>query len=164
LRQALHAQLQDLSLISLFRKKVPDVSAASLGQLRYFLDRKDEHWELVDNPIDTRNGIELDFGAVSGSSDGPNQSSITAFVEHLKKPNILWNCISAEFIQMVQNDLKGLTMESVHDYLYIRSLSVESDKNFEVGFHAHEKDIFMEIFVQNGVVTKVERDDGCCAV
>jgi hypothetical protein len=151
-------------VISLFKKKIRDVTDPVLGVLRYTRDTEGDFWEVLETPVDTRNSVKLDFGTVAGSSDGPDNQAIAAFSSYLRRPEKLWALIDATVIDLVANDIDGVSIKTAKQHFYIYSLTLDTETKFEVGFHAQNKDIFVEIFVKNGSVTNMERDDGCCAV
>ena len=92
-------------MISLFKKKAKDVIDPTLGALRYSVDSEDEYWEVLATPVDTRNSVELDFGTVAGTGDGPNQESISAFSSYLRRPEKLWAMFDETVIRVVENDI-----------------------------------------------------------
>lgn len=151
-------------MISFFKKKAKEVTDPSLGILRYTEDSEGPYWEVLETPSDTRNSVEIDFAAVAGTYDGPDPQAIAAFSSKIKRPQTLWGLIDDSFISLVAGDFYGLAPSNASDHFYLRSLTLESPQKFEVGFHARTKDIFVEIFIENGVVANVERDDGCCTM
>ena len=66
------------------------------------------------------------------------------------------------FFEKVFTKFGELNMHDVKNKFYIKSLTCSSKDKFEFGLHSTERDIFVELFCRNGVVTEVYIDEGCC--
>lgn len=151
-------------MISIFKRRPKPIHHPTLGILRYKHDGVEEFWEVAESSADTRSSVNLDFCAVFGTVDGPDYRAIDAFCRFLRKPQLLWALVDETVLDLVRSDIEGVSVASVKNHFYIRSLTVGTESNFEVGLHAKDRDIFIELFVRDGRVSNMERDDGCCSM
>lgn len=151
-------------MFNIFKPKPSNVSIQGIGEFKYYKDKVDEYWELNSKYSDTENAIDLDFCALTGSSSEINFSAKKKAMELLAKPNKLWELVNEEFIKSVSKDINEISKATVKNHFYIKSLTIESESSYEVGFHALNLDIFLELFVRNGSVNKLEKDYDCCGV
>jgi hypothetical protein len=153
-------------LLSFFKNIVgsgiPDMHIPELGRLKY--DKKEECWEVVDNPKDINNGLELGYAVISGTTSGPSKSNIEAFLHYIKNTDSLWDYADKRFLNMASKHISNIDHANIKDNFYIRSLTLTNQNEFEVGFHARNIDVFIELFVRGGMVINLEEDIGCCAV
>ena len=147
---------------NIFGKKIPNIDAPVIGSLKY--DKKEQYWELAKYPKDLLNGLGLNFCCISGGVDGPDGQHIEEFTRFIKKPNLLWALIDKRFIEKASEELSGVTESNVKDHFYIYSLTLTNESEFELGFHARNVDVFIELYIVGNTVTNIEKDVGCCTV
>ena len=151
-----------------FKSKSPKVQDATLGTLIYYKDKVDEYWEVERRLIKSQDSLDIDFSTVAGDKAGPNSQALEDFKYLLSKPTILWELLDQKLhgqkvVAQLEDDIHDISLDAAPQHLYIRSLAMDSINKFEVGFHTKADDIFYELFVRNGKVMKVERDEGCCS-
>ena len=149
-------------MFDLFRKKPKPISIEGLGDFRYFKDKFDEYWE-ADSTVDIRgDSIDVDFFAISGDRLGVNEQGKAHALDLAKDSEKIWLLIDHRFTALVENEIANCNVANVREHFYIKSIAIEDDTSWEVGFHCKTEDVFVEVFVRNGAVTNLEKDYGCC--
>ena len=151
-----------MSLLSnlFFAKKRVTLSIDGLGEFTYHKDRVDEYWK-IEKPVGNL-PVLFDFGAISGSREGPNPDALEKFRYLSKNVEELYGLVDARFFQEIRARFGELHLNDVRDQFFIKSLTCSSKDKFEFGLHAYESDVFLEFFYRNGTVTEVHIDEGCC--
>ena len=72
--------------------------------------------------------------------------------------------LTEEFWVKARPHFKELTVDSICEEFYIKSISTSNEEDYEFGLHSRSKDIFIESFVRSGEITEVHIDEGCCDV
>ena len=145
-----------------FGQSTPDIDAPIIGSLKY--DIEEQYWELVQSPKDLLNGLDCNFCCIAGGIEGPNNKHIEEFTRLIKKPDLLWEFINHKVIEKASEDISGVTESNVREHFYIRSFTFTNENEFELGFHARNIDIFIELFIVGNSITNIEKDVGCCTV
>lgn len=133
---------------------------AGLGKFTYCDDGTDEYWG-IEQPV-SRLPTKFDFGAISGSLDGPNPEALEAFRFYAQNPETLYSFLNELFYSKLKEKFGDLTVEDVQTDFYLKSLTCTSKAEFEFGFHSIKNDIFVELFCRGGLITEVHIDEGCC--
>jgi len=149
-------------MFNLFKSKTPNIIIHGLGEFKYFEDKIDRYWELVSKYIDNKNSIEIDFLTLSGTSSEVDFAAKNFAIKLINQPNKLWGLVNDSFFEIASKNIKDYSKESVKENFYIKSLTIKTENFFEVGFHAYKSDIFIELFVKEGNVYKIEKDYDCC--
>ncbi|MEL7023512.1 MAG: hypothetical protein AAGL69_07155 [Pseudomonadota bacterium] len=146
-----------------FKSKPDDVHIEGLGAFRYFEDEVDKYWELTSVFGDPANAIRLDFCAVDGDSNGTKETAKDALLALLNDPTALWSLVDHKVVEAVKGGASEINEANFKEHFFVKTLTVSDFGFFEVGFHSKSKDVFLELFVRQGVVTDMDRDYGCCA-
>jgi hypothetical protein len=142
------------------KKKAKTMHLDGLGEFSYSNDGIDEYWG-IEQPVG-KLPTKFDFGAISGSLEGPNPKALEAFRFYAEKPENLYSYLNELFYSKLKAKFGDLTIEDVQTDFYLKSLTCTSRKEFEFGFHSIKNDIFVELFCRDGFVTEVHIDEGCC--
>lgn len=149
-------------MFNIFKSKPSNISIQGLGELKYYKDKTDEYWTLIENYKDLKNSIDLNFCAIEGTSIETNGSATKIMMYLINNPNKIWELVDDKFIKLAAEDIIGIRVNSVNEHFYIRSIASTSEESYEIGFHAVNIDIFLEVFVRNGIVDSIEKDYRCC--
>ena len=149
-------------MFNFFKTKVPNITIQNLGEFKYYKDKTDQYWERTKKYTDNENSIDIDFLALSGEPSKINFIAENYAKKLINNPNKLWSLADGEFIKSASEDIAEISNENVKKHFYIKSLTIETESSFEIGFHAYKPDVFIELFVVNGTVSKLEKDYGCC--
>ncbi|WP_444942468.1 hypothetical protein ACJJI3_11070 [Microbulbifer sp. ZKSA004] len=148
-------------LSNIFTKnKAKTMRLDSLGEFSYFNDGRDEYWK-VEKPVGLLPS-RFDFGAVSGSLEGPYQVALDVFQFYAERPENLYSYLNDLFYSKLKEKYGDLTIKDIQSNFYLKSLTCESKEEFEFGFHSYSDDVFVELFCKAGSVTEVHIDEGCC--
>jgi hypothetical protein len=146
----------------IFRKSPIEIIIRGVGKATFNFEEK--AWELNERPEDLTNGLDLNFCCIYGDEQGPNQKSVQALIRYINAPDLLWKYIDNRFQKKAAEDIPEITMNNFKEHFYIYSLTLSSPNEFEVGFHARNIDIFIELFIVNGLISNIEKDIGCCTL
>jgi len=149
-------------MFNFFKTKLPNIIIQDLGEFKYFEDKTDQYWERTTKYIDDDNSIVIDFLALSGKPSQINFIAESLAKKLINNPDKLWSLVGSQFFESASEDIVDISTENVKKHFYIRSLVIETENSYEVGFHACKLDVFIELFVVNGTVSKLEKDYGCC--
>jgi hypothetical protein len=147
---------------NIFGQSIPNIDAPIIGSLKY--DREEKYWELVRSPKDLINGLDFNFCCITGGIEGPSSVHIEEFTRLIRNPDLLWGFINSKVIEKASKDILGVTESNVREYFYIRSFTFTNENEFELGFHARNIDMFIELFIVGNSITNIEKDVGCCTV
>jgi len=142
------------------KKNAKTIHLDGLGQFAYCNDGTDEYW-FIEQPV-AKLLTKFDFGAISGSLEGPNPEALEAFRFYAEKPENLYSSLNELFYSKLKEKFGVLTIKDVQTDFYLKSLTCASREEFEFGFHSLKNDIFVELFCRGGSVTEVHVDEGCC--
>ncbi|WNC67482.1 hypothetical protein RI845_13260 [Thalassotalea nanhaiensis] len=142
------------------RKKSVTFEVPELGAFEYFKDEVDEYWQ-IENPVG-KLPEKFDFGAIDGNLNGPREDALNEFIKLARKPEVLFTYLNDLFFREIKPTFGQLSVEDVRSKFYLKSLTCSEKGKFEFGFHAIEKDVFVELFFRNGIVKEVHIDEGCC--
>jgi hypothetical protein len=142
------------------KKNAKTIHLDGLGQFVYCNDGTDEYW-FIEQPV-AKLLTKFDFGAISGSVEGPNPEALEAFRFYAEKPENLYSSLNELFYSKLKEKFGVLTIKDVQTDFYLKSLTCASREEFEFGFHSLKNDIFVELFCRGGSVTEVHLDEGCC--
>ena len=99
---------------------------AGLGKFTYCDDGTDEYWG-IEQPV-SRLPTKFDFGAISGSLEGPNPEALEAFRFYAQNPETLYSFLNELFYSKLKEKFGDLTVEDVPNrflpkvpYLHIQS-------------------------------------------
>lgn len=146
----------------IFGKLPIETEVSGLGKATF--NSEESAWELNEQPKDLTSGLDLKFCCISGDVQGPNQKNVQAFIRYIESPELLWKFIGNKFQRKASENIPEITINNFKDHFYIYSLTLSSPNEFEVGFHALNIDIFIELFIVDDVITNIEKDVGCCTV
>ena len=136
------------------------IQLEELGQFSYANDGKSEYWE-TEQPVSNLPD-RFEFGAVSGTLEGPDIQALAAFRAFARNPEVLYSYLNDLFFSTLSEQFGELTINDIKKQFYLKSLSCTSEEDFEFGLHAKHRDIFVELFCRGGEVTEVHIDEGCC--
>lgn len=151
-------------MFNIFKAKPPNISIQGLGEFKYFKDKADEYWELISKYRDPENSIDIDFCALLGTPNEVGLSAKNIAIELLNNPSKIWKFADDEFLNCASEDISDVTKNSIKEYFYIKTFTAENSDSFEIGFHAYNSDVFIELFVRGGEISNIEKDYGCCDV
>lgn len=142
------------------KSEVVTRNVSGIGAFEYYKSKDDEYWMIEYSVLSLPS--EFDFGTVSGSADGPSLEAIEGFKLFATQPSRLMDLINQTFIETVSSYFPNIDKQNIDTEFFIKSLTLSDRNNFEFGLHSRSKDIFIELFVRNSVVTKIHKDEGCC--
>ncbi len=142
------------------KKRTWDVPGA--GIFEYYKDKDDEYW-MVEHPVMALPD-GFDMGFIEGGIDGPRPEALKTFLAFARQPFRLAGLVGEKVLAAVRPHFPGIDRRLFEQEFFLKSLSVTDENTFEFGFHSRSKDIFVEAFVRNGVVTETCVDEGCCTV
>jgi len=141
-------------------KKAINLSVKDLGEFTYYKDKVDEYWE-TEKPVGKLPN-RFNFGAINGKLEGPDPEALEMFKYLSTNVDEIFNLVNSLFFEKVLSTFGELNIDDVKNKFFIKSLTCSSKNKFEFGLHSIERDIFVELFCRNGVVTEVHIDEGCC--
>jgi len=147
---------------TLFGKAPLETELVGLGKATF--NTEESAWELNEQPKNITNGLDLSFCCISGNKQGPHQNNVKAFSRFIESPTLLWKFIDNKSQIKALEDIPEITTDNFQEHFYIYSLTVFRPNEFEVGFHARNIDIFIELFIVNNTIKNIEKDVGCCTV
>jgi hypothetical protein len=133
-----------------------------LGEFVFFNDEEDSYWEVERPLLNLPTGF--DFGAIEGNVDSIDSGAINEFIVIAQDPDKLFDMLGSAFLTKIEAHFDELTLVTVRNEFYIKSLTISNKLEYEFGLHSRSKDIFVELFVRNGRVSEVHLDEGCCSV
>jgi hypothetical protein len=142
----------------------PSIETEIMGLGKATFNAEESAWELNEQPKDLTRGLDLRFCCISGDNQGPNQKNVEAFIRYIESPELLWKFIGNKFQNKASENIPEITVNNFKEHFYIFSLTLSSPNEFEVGFHARNIDIFIELFIVNDLIINIEKDVGCCTV
>lgn len=151
-------------MLSIFKPKPDPLYVDEIGHFNYHKDSSDEYWELTSPYVDNLNCLNIDFCALEGDKNGPDAQALETLQNLLKTPNTLWQFTNSKFLSVACQDNNQISIDTVSVHFYIKSLTIKNKDSFEVGYHSSDADIFIELFIRNGIVDNIEKDYGCCDV
>ena len=141
-------------------KKSKTIQLDGLGEFSYTNDGVDEYWG-IEQPVGGLNH-KFDFGAISGTQEGPSSEALETFRLYAEKPEVLYNYLNELFYSKLREKFGDVTIKDIQKDFYLKSLTCTTKEKFEFGYHSNEKDIFIELFFRGNSVSEVHLDEGCC--
>ena len=146
----------------LFAKPPIETEVKGIGRVTF--NAEESVWELNEQPKDLTKGLDLNFCCISGDAQGLTPKNVQAFIRYIESPELLWKFIGNKFQRKASENIPEITLNNFKEHFYIYSLTLTNPNEFEVGFHARNIDIFIELFIVNDVIKNIEKDVGCCTV